>query len=153
MAQPGGLRRPLRGGWKRENPRTPATNLTIRPTWSDSSKQASSKPGAVQISERAFPHKNEIHHVCHRFALKRLRDLAEIATLAIHPSNGIRKAWNKALWMVRGKVRMFGPVDDVMDTYAYDRAMNHRSFIFELLRHLAANKAFARLKAELRGRR
>jgi hypothetical protein len=102
--------------------------------------------------------KNEIHHVCHRFALKRLRDLAEIVSLAIHLSNGIRKAWNKALlWMVRGKVRMFGPVfgpvDDVMDTYAYDRAMNHRSFIFELLRHLAANKAFARLKAELRGRR
>ena len=55
--------------------------------------------------------------------------------------------------MVRGKVRMFGAVDDVMDTYAYDRAMNHRSFISELLRHLAANKAFARLKAELRGRR
>ena len=97
--------------------------------------------------------KNEIHHVCHRFALKRLRDLAEIASLAIHPSNGIRKAWNKALWMVRGKVRMSGAVDDVMDTYAYDRAMNHRSFISELLRHLAANKAFARLKAELRGRR
>jgi hypothetical protein len=76
--------------------------------------------------------KNEIHHVCHRFALKRLRDLAEIVSLAIHPSNGIRKAWNKALlWMVRGKVRMFGPVfgpvDDVMDTYAYDRAMNHRA--------------------------
>ena len=73
--------------------------------------------------------------------------------LAIHSSEAIRKTCNKALWMVRGKVRMSGAVDDVMDTYAYDRAMNHRSFISELLRHLAANKAFARLKAELRGRR
>ena len=36
------------GGWKRENPRTPATNLTIRPTGSDSSQPASAKPGVVQ---------------------------------------------------------------------------------------------------------
>ncbi len=36
------------GGLKeRENSKTPATNLTIRPTGSDSSQQASSKPGAV----------------------------------------------------------------------------------------------------------
>ena len=69
------------------------------------------------------------------------------------PADGIRKTCNKALWMVRGKVRMFGAADEVMDAYAYDRAMNHRSFISELLRHLAANKAFARRKAELRGRR
>jgi hypothetical protein len=36
------------GGWKRENPKTQAANLTVRPTQSDSSQQASSKPGAVQ---------------------------------------------------------------------------------------------------------
>jgi hypothetical protein len=39
---------PCGGGSKRENPNTKATNLTIRPTGSDSSQQASSKPGAVQ---------------------------------------------------------------------------------------------------------
>ena len=36
------------GGWKRENPKTQAANLTVRPTGFDSSKPASSKPGAVQ---------------------------------------------------------------------------------------------------------
>ena len=38
------------GGWKRENPKTQATNLTVRPTGSDSSQQASSKPGAVHYA-------------------------------------------------------------------------------------------------------
>jgi hypothetical protein len=36
------------GGRKRENPKTQTANLTVRPTRSDSSQQASSKPGAVQ---------------------------------------------------------------------------------------------------------
>ena len=36
------------GGWTTENPKTQATNLTIRPTGSDSSQQASSKPGVIQ---------------------------------------------------------------------------------------------------------
>ena len=43
----GGLRRPLRGA-RRERIKTQAANLTVRPTGSDSSQQASSKPGAVQ---------------------------------------------------------------------------------------------------------
>ena len=36
------------GGWKRENQKPQAVHLTARPTRSDSSQQASSKPGAVQ---------------------------------------------------------------------------------------------------------
>ncbi|MFO1293504.1 MAG: integrase arm-type DNA-binding domain-containing protein [Rubrivivax sp.] len=44
----GGLRRPLRGGpEERENPKTQTANLSIRSTRSDSSQQASTKPGVV----------------------------------------------------------------------------------------------------------
>lgn len=39
---------PCGGLEERENPNAQAANLTIRPTGSDSSQQASSKPGAVQ---------------------------------------------------------------------------------------------------------
>jgi hypothetical protein len=53
MAQPGEASGgPCVGGWKTENPKTQATNLTIRPTGSDSSQQASSKTGVIQFSSR-----------------------------------------------------------------------------------------------------
>ncbi|MBU2787016.1 ABC transporter ATP-binding protein [Acidithiobacillus sp. VAN18-1] len=58
-------------------------------------------------------------------ATKRLEELhqrAEIVVLAIHSSDTIRKTCNKVLWMERGKVRMFGPVEEVVTTY--DRIMN-----------------------------
>ncbi len=58
-------------------------------------------------------------------ATRRLEELhkrAEIVVLAIHSSDTIRKTCNKVLWMERGKARMFGSVDDVVDTY--DRIMN-----------------------------
>ncbi len=58
-------------------------------------------------------------------ANRRLRDFhnrAEIVVLAIHSSETIRKTCNKALWMERGKVRMFGEVGDVLDSY--DQTMN-----------------------------
>ncbi|CUA92862.1 ABC transporter ATP-binding protein [Thiomonas bhubaneswarensis] len=58
-------------------------------------------------------------------ANKRLQDLharAEIVVLAIHSSDTIRKTCNKVLWMERGKLRMFGGVEDVVN--AYDEAMN-----------------------------
>ena len=48
MAQPGGLRRPLRGADGRKI-QQPIAILTIRPARPDSSQQASSKAGAVQI--------------------------------------------------------------------------------------------------------
>ena len=47
MAQPGGLRRPLRGAG-RERIQRPEQPMTVRPHRSDSSQQASSKPGAVR---------------------------------------------------------------------------------------------------------
>ncbi|WP_348550393.1 ABC transporter ATP-binding protein [Acidithiobacillus sp.] len=66
-------------------------------------------------------------------AAKRLEELhrrAEIVVLAIHSSDTIRKTCNKVLWLEGGKVRMFGPVEEVVSTY--DRIMNpaapHQSF-------------------------
>ena len=61
-------------------------------------------------------------------ATKRLEELhnrAEIVVLAIHSSDTIRKTCNKVLWMEKGKARMFGPVDEVVN--AYDRVMNPAS--------------------------
>ena len=58
-------------------------------------------------------------------ANKRLQDLharAEIVVLAIHNSDAIRKTCNKVLWMERGRMKMFGDVEDVVG--AYDQAIN-----------------------------
>ena len=49
--------------------------------------------------------------------LEELHERAEIVVLAIHSSDTIRKTCNKALWMERGKVRMFGAVDEVVEAY------------------------------------
>lgn len=43
------------GGSKTENPKTQAVNLIVRPTGSDSSQQASSKPGAVHLRDKHPP--------------------------------------------------------------------------------------------------
>ncbi|OIQ80625.1 teichoic acids export ATP-binding protein TagH [mine drainage metagenome] len=85
-------------------------------------------------------------------ANKRLQDLharAEIVVLAIHSSEAIRKTCNKVLWMERGRVRMFGKVDEVVS--AYDKHMNPRPP--QPLRKRAANQAFVRRKTELRQNR
>lgn len=53
-------------------------------------------------------------------ANKRLLDFhnrAEIVVLAIHSNDAVRKTCNKVLWMERGKIRMFGGVDEVLDAY------------------------------------
>ncbi|MBR7892720.1 ABC transporter ATP-binding protein [Burkholderia multivorans] len=50
----------------------------------------------------------------------RLADLhkrAEIVVLAMHSNSEIRKVCNKALWMERGRVRAFGPVEDIVSAY------------------------------------
>lgn len=49
--------------------------------------------------------------------LEQLHGRAEIVVLAIHASKVIRETCNKALWMERGRVRMFGAVDEVVDAY------------------------------------
>ncbi|MFL9914517.1 ABC transporter ATP-binding protein [Paraburkholderia fungorum] len=53
-------------------------------------------------------------------AEQRLADLhsrAEIVVLAMHSNSEIRKVCNKALWMERGRVRAFGPVEEVVSAY------------------------------------
>ncbi|MHB1667829.1 ABC transporter ATP-binding protein [Thiomonas sp.] len=82
-------------------------------------------------------------------ANKRLHDLharAEIVVLAIHSSDAIRKTCNKVLWMERGKVKMFGKVDEVVS--AYDKHMNPPAPT--VLRKRITNQKFAQRKQTLR---
>ncbi len=82
-------------------------------------------------------------------ANKRLQDLharAEIVVLAIHSSDTIRKTCNKVLWMERGKVKMFGGVDEVVS--AYDKHMSPPAPT--VLRKRIANQQFAQRKQTLR---
>lgn len=53
-------------------------------------------------------------------ATERLEDLhsrAEVVVLAMHSNSEIRRVCNKALWMEKGKVRAFGPVEEVVSAY------------------------------------
>jgi ABC-type polysaccharide/polyol phosphate transport system ATPase subunit len=62
------------------------------------------------VGDASFMHK----------AQDRLADLhsrAEIVVLAMHSNSEIRKVCNKALWMERGNVRAFGPVEEVVSQY------------------------------------
>jgi ABC-type polysaccharide/polyol phosphate transport system ATPase subunit len=62
------------------------------------------------VGDASFMHKAE----------ERLADLhsrAEIVVLAMHSNSEIRKVCNKALWMERGHVRAFGPVEEVVSQY------------------------------------
>lgn len=62
------------------------------------------------VGDASFMHK----------AKDRLADLhsrAEIVVLAMHANAEIRKVCNKALWMERGHVRAFGPVEEVVSAY------------------------------------
>ncbi|WP_133650909.1 ABC transporter ATP-binding protein [Paraburkholderia flava] len=62
------------------------------------------------VGDASFMHKAE----------ERLADLhsrAEIVVLAMHSNPEIRKVCNKALWMDRGHVRAFGPVEEVVAGY------------------------------------
>jgi ABC-type polysaccharide/polyol phosphate transport system ATPase subunit len=62
------------------------------------------------VGDASFMHKAE----------ERLADLhsrAEIVVLAMHSNSEIRKVCNKALWMERGRVRAFGPVEEVVSEY------------------------------------
>lgn len=54
--------------------------------------------------------------------LKSLHDRADIVVLAIHSSDAIRDTCNKVLWLERGRMRMFGEVDEVLE--AYEQAMS-----------------------------
>jgi ABC-type polysaccharide/polyol phosphate transport system ATPase subunit len=57
-------------------------------------------------------------------ASARLLDLhnrSEIVVLAIHSDVTIRQLCNKAIWLDKGKMRMFGPVEEVLEGYAAAR--------------------------------
>jgi ABC-type polysaccharide/polyol phosphate transport system ATPase subunit len=82
-------------------------------------------------------------------ANKRLQDLharAEIVVLAIHSSDTIRKTCNKVLWMERGKLKMFGEVDEVVSQY--DQVMHPA--VPKMLRKRVANTAFSQRKQSQR---
>ncbi|MBP0593896.1 ABC transporter ATP-binding protein [Paraburkholderia sp. LEh10] len=62
------------------------------------------------VGDASFMHKAE----------ERLADLhsrAEIVVLAMHSNAEIRKVCNKVLWMERGRVRAFGPTEEVISEY------------------------------------
>lgn len=59
--------------------------------------------------------------------LQELRNRAEIVVLAIHSNEIIRKTCNKVLWMERGKMRMFGGIEEVLD--AYDHSINASTLV------------------------
>jgi ABC-2 type transport system ATP-binding protein/lipopolysaccharide transport system ATP-binding protein len=53
-------------------------------------------------------------------AKARLQDLhhrSEIVVLAMHANNEIRRVCNKVLWMERGRIRAFGPTEEVVAAY------------------------------------
>jgi len=62
------------------------------------------------VGDASFMHKAETR-------LADLHSRAEIVVLAMHSNSEIRKVCNKALWMDRGRVREFGPVEDVVVAY------------------------------------
>jgi ABC-type polysaccharide/polyol phosphate transport system ATPase subunit len=49
--------------------------------------------------------------------LHNLHNRAEIVVLAMHANSEIRRVCNKALWMEGGRVRVFGPVEEVVSAY------------------------------------
>ncbi|MCF2134720.1 MULTISPECIES: ABC transporter ATP-binding protein [Burkholderiaceae] len=62
------------------------------------------------VGDASFMHKAE----------QRLADFhsrAEIVVFAMHANSAIRRVCNKALWMERGHVRAFGPVEEVVNAY------------------------------------
>jgi ABC-2 type transport system ATP-binding protein/lipopolysaccharide transport system ATP-binding protein len=62
------------------------------------------------VGDASFMHKAE----------QRLADLhsrAEIVVLAMHSNEEIRRVCNKALWMERGRIRSFGPVEEILHDY------------------------------------
>ncbi|AVR15347.1 ABC transporter ATP-binding protein [Burkholderia sp. SIMBA_043] len=52
-----------------------------------------------------------------RVRLDDLHNRAEIVVLAMHSNEIIRKTCNKALWLEKGQIRMFGAVDQVLAGY------------------------------------
>ncbi|KVS10903.1 ABC transporter ATP-binding protein [Burkholderia multivorans] len=62
------------------------------------------------VGDASFMHKAETR-------LADLHSRAEIVVLAMHSNAEIRRVCNKALWMERGRVRAFGPTEEVVSAY------------------------------------
>jgi len=62
------------------------------------------------VGDASFMHKAEAR-------LADLHSRAEIVVLAMHSNSEIRKVCNKVLWMERGRVRAFGPTEEVVSAY------------------------------------
>ncbi|MGU7813853.1 ABC transporter ATP-binding protein [Burkholderia sp. AW49-1] len=62
------------------------------------------------VGDASFMHKAEAR-------LADLHSRAEIVVLAMHSNSEIRKVCNKVLWMERGRVRAFGPTEEVVAEY------------------------------------
>ncbi|HEF4780146.1 ABC transporter ATP-binding protein [Burkholderia multivorans] len=62
------------------------------------------------VGDASFMHKAEVR-------LADLHSRAEIVVLAMHSNAEIRKVCNKVLWMEKGRVRAFGPVEEVLSLY------------------------------------
>lgn len=62
------------------------------------------------VGDASFMHKAEAR-------LADLHSRAEIVVLAMHSNAEIRKVCNKVLWMERGRVRAFGPTEEVVSAY------------------------------------
>ncbi|WP_277187164.1 ABC transporter ATP-binding protein [Caballeronia sp. BR00000012568055] len=62
------------------------------------------------VGDASFMHKAESR-------LEALHERAQIVVLAMHSNREIRRVCNKALWMERGRVRAFGPVEEVVSAY------------------------------------
>ncbi|BCF89418.1 ABC transporter ATP-binding protein [Paraburkholderia largidicola] len=62
------------------------------------------------VGDASFMHKAEAR-------LQDLHSRAEIVVLAMHANSEIRRVCNKALWMDGGRVRAFGPVEEVVSAY------------------------------------
>ncbi|MGS0895082.1 ABC transporter ATP-binding protein [Burkholderia stagnalis] len=62
------------------------------------------------VGDASFMHKAEAR-------LEDLHSRAEIVVLAMHSNSEIRRVCNKALWMERGQMRAFGPVEEVVAAY------------------------------------
>lgn len=62
------------------------------------------------VGDALFMHKAEAR-------LADLHSRAEIVVLAMHSNSEIRKVCNKVLWMENGRVRAFGPTEEIVSAY------------------------------------
>ncbi|MDR0241804.1 MAG: ABC transporter ATP-binding protein [Burkholderia sp.] len=62
------------------------------------------------VGDALFMHKAEAR-------LADLHSRAEIVVLAMHSNSEIRKVCNKVLWMEQGRVRAFGPTEEIVSAY------------------------------------